>query len=218
MKKRANWLVVPALVLTLGACKKKEEAPAPASTSAVAPAGGPVVPAVPVTPPVPVIPALSAEERAAKLGFAKFLPQDTETLISYYQGSQTTKRLKSSQLWKFIEQEVGAGGEVEPPADPAVEPFGPAALFGTEFTLALGKSTSQQMAGLLTLNSRSTYFQMRGLVKSFAAAIKSGDASTIGESFTNKYGQEMVSELLHDPKSGIDVVEKLQMPAIYLAF
>jgi hypothetical protein len=216
MKKRANWLLISALLLTLGACQKKEKAPAPASTPETPAAA---ISRVPVAPePAPVIPALTPDERAAKLGFVKYLPQDAETVISYYQGTQTTKRLKSSQLWKFIANEMGGEVDEDAPADPTDVPFGPAALFGTEFTFALGKSSSQNLGAVLTLNRRSSYFQMRSLVKSYALALQSGDATGIGESFTNQYGKEMINELLNDPKSGIELIEKLQMPPMYFAF
>ena len=36
MKNRANWLLIPAVALALGACKKKEEVKTPVSPPAVA--------------------------------------------------------------------------------------------------------------------------------------------------------------------------------------
>ena len=69
MKKRVNWLLIPAVALALGACKKKEEVKAPEAPPAVAEA----------PPQAPArtgcrhakVPGLSAEERAAKLGFVQ---------------------------------------------------------------------------------------------------------------------------------------------------
>ena len=100
----------------------------------------------------------------------------------------------------------------------ADEATGPAALFGTEFTLALGKSTAAQTGNLLTFNRRMSYFQMRSIAKAFAAAVKSGDASSLGDSLANSYGADLFKDLLKDPQSGISLLEKAQMPPVYMAF
>ena len=99
MKKRANWMLIPAVALGLGACKKNEVAKAPDAPAApTATATSP-----PEVVPVPkkeeaAAPKVSVEERAAKLGFAKHLPQDTEVVMSFYNGSKTADRVKSSKL------------------------------------------------------------------------------------------------------------------------
>jgi len=53
--------------------------------------------------------ALSAEERAVKLGFVRYLPQDTESVISIYNGSKISARTKGMKLWKVIEKQLGGG-------------------------------------------------------------------------------------------------------------
>jgi hypothetical protein len=241
-------MMVPALALALGACGKKEEPKAPEApvTATEAPVQAP-----PPAPPVQTAPGLSAEERAAKLGFVKHLPQDTEVVMSFHNGSKAAERVKSSKLWKLIQSEMGMGmmgegqdfdpageemdedfalPEAEQDADATAaadeemeeaamdEPMGPAALFGTEFTIALGKSTGDQTANLLTLNRRSTYFQMRALAKAFAESAKTGDFSLMEESLENTYGPEFVKDLANDPESGVALFEKMYMPPLYLAF
>ena len=296
MKTRANWLIIPAVALGLGSCNKKQETKAAEVPAAVAETssakGAPVAPEV-----APAVPKIGPEERAAKLGFVKHLPQDTEVVLSFYNGSKVAERVKGSKLWKLVQKEMKGGAEDEPapaeegmnpeekeapdaakeaaeseettdaaaeesapaaaedaqaetgddekdetaelaptpdeaeapatddkpeePADAAAgdeEPTGPAALFGSEVTLALGKSTGEQIGNLLTLNRRSNYFQMRAIAKSFAAAMKSGDLSTLGTSFSSGYSEELVKDLLNDPQSGMALVEKAQMPPIYMAF
>ena len=91
-------------------------------------------------------------------------------------------------------------------------------MFGTEFTLALGKSTADQTGNLLTFNRRMGYFQMRSAAKAFVAAMKSGDAAALAESFADGYGPELAKDLLEDPQSGIALIEKTKMPPVYLAF
>jgi hypothetical protein len=207
MKLQASWLLIPVVALCLGACKKKEAAKAPETPAAVAEAPTPEVP----------VPAVTPDERAAKLGFVKHLTQDTEGVLAFYDGTKTASRAKATKLWKLVENQLGMGGD-EPAEDEAAEATGPAALFGTEFTLALGKSTAEQAGNLLTFNRRMGYFQMRTIAKAFAAAVKSGDASSLGDSFADSYGSDLFKDLLKDPQSGISLLEKTQMPPVYMAF
>jgi len=238
MKIHLNWLWIPAVALSLGACKKKEEVKIPEAPVPVveAPVNQTPVKEAPEAPPAVVAPAVSVEARAAKLGFAKHLPQDAEAVISVYEGSKIASRMKTSKLWKMVQQEMGgdfgmtaddemqhpdaAAGDPLPddPAAAADEPIGPSTLFGTEFTLAMGKNTGSQFGNLLTINRRMGYYQMRGLAKAFATAVKSGDMESLTESLADGYGADLVKDLMKDPQSGIPLLEKVQMPPIYVAF
>lgn len=113
MKQRFFWVVAPALAFGLGACQsKKQEQTEPAEAPPAQAATQPAEPAaVPTPPPAPKIPALSPEERAAKLGFAQYLPADTQTLIAVHNGAKTAQRVKASKLWKLLDSEIsGASG------------------------------------------------------------------------------------------------------------
>lgn len=224
MKKRVYWFLIPAAALSLAACKKKEEVKATESPAAVADATSTVTP---VPAPAVKTPALSADERAAKLGFVKFLPQDTEAVLSFHNGTKAVGKVKASKLWKLVQELMGIGPGIVPEGDepetteidPAGnEPAGPAALFGTEITMALGKSTAEQAGNLLTLNSRMTYLQARSATKSLLTAIKSGDMSSVMESISINDGSEITKDLLEDPQSGIALLEKIQIPPVYFAF
>jgi hypothetical protein len=246
MKQRAIWMMVPAVALGLGACNKKQEVKAPDAPAPVAAAAQTETPAPPPAPAVKTA-SLSAEERAAKLGFVKHLPQDTEVVMAFHNGSKSADRIKSSKIWKLVESEMGmgmmgggedfepAGEEMEedlpplPEAEQAAdaepgdapempEPMGPAALFGTEFTVALGKSAGEQTGNLLTLNRRMSYFQMRMLAKALVASAKSGDFSSLQETMANQYGPELLKDLIADPESGTALFEKMKMPPLYFAF
>ena len=312
MKTRATWLIIPAVALGLGACNKKQEAKAPVIPAAVAET--PTAKETAIAPAVvPAVPKIGPEERAAKLGFVRYLPQDAEVVVSFYNGSKVADRVKGSKLWKLVQSEMN-GGAVEEPvpeeegmnqeemeapdaakdaadaakdaaeaakdaaeaaepadavedaaptvtedapaessdeekddlprataptseeaeptatdgkpedaadaadADAAEAPASPAALFGSEVTLALGKSSGEQFGNLLTLNRRSSYFQMRVIAKAFATAVKSGDLASLEKSVASRYGEQLVKDLLSDPQSGMALVEKVQMPPIYVAF
>ncbi len=243
MKTRVNWLLIPALVVGLGACKKKEQTKAPDEKPPVAEAVSKVADAVAAVTGNKV----TAEERAAKLGFVKHLPQDTEAVIAFYNGSKVAENVKNSKIWKLVQEQKGGGmgmlmpqPEVEmedededeemeaPEAEQddaaaetllaAEEPAGPAVLFGTEVTLAMGKSTGEQIGNLFTFNRRMSYYQMRSLSKAFASAVKSGDFNTIPETMMKGYSADLMRDVIKDPKSGIALLEKSKMPPIYLAF
>lgn len=106
-------MAAPVALLSLGACDKKPATTAPETPPAAvtAPAGeAPAAPSTPTAPqaaPVAEVKALSAEERAAKLGFVKFLPQDTEAVIGFYDGKKTAERAGNLKLWKLIEEQAG---------------------------------------------------------------------------------------------------------------
>lgn len=262
--------MIPAVALGLGACNEKEKVKAPDAPAAVKDA--PAAKETPAPAAEPATPKIGPEERAAKLGFARHLPQDTEVVLSFYNGTKVADRVKGSKLWKLVQKEMNGGDDEEATpeeeglnddakapeaedsteaadaakpadapeqeqaaADPADSPLplpsdkaeedetageepSPAALFGSEFTLALGKSTGEQVGNLLTLNRRMGYFQMRSVAKAFAAAVKSGDISSLEKSFTSGYSEELAKDILKDPESGIALVEKAKVPPIYLAF
>ncbi len=249
MKPRANWLIIPAVALGLGACKKKEEVKAPDVPAAAAADGS--VKSATVPPPAVQTPVVNVDERAAKLGFAKHLTADTEAVISFYNGSKTADRVKNSKLWKLAQEQMGGGmmgpGNMEeldieeediemdaeqadampdepmPPAGDAAlladeEPVGPAALLGAEVTLAMGKTTGEQFGNLLTFSQRMNYFQFRNLAKSLVASMKSGDTSDLGDAALSGADAETFKELLKDPKSGMGLLGKTDMPPIYIAF
>ena len=120
-------MVASAVILSLGACDNKKENTAPAA-SAPAPAK-PAEVKPPVTPPSPAVTpevksppavtpavtpavktgALTPDERAAKLGFVKYLPQDTEVVMAFHNGKKSVDRIASSKLWKFVQGQMGMG-------------------------------------------------------------------------------------------------------------
>jgi len=323
MKTRLFWVVIPAVVFTFGACSKKEETGKPGASTPPALAtpgesgpGGPATPAAPATPASPTTPAtpatgnvpevkaLSAEQRATKLGFVRYLPQNTESVISIYNGNKIGERAKGMKLWKVIEEQIGGGlgmgRDMEPmgepvegmdkdakPADedfaipddeqekapPAVkkpaakkpdkttgalsgagaatfvvaaiggadaadepameekpgpadadddapsEPIAPGDLLGLEVTFAVGKSAGEQLANLSTLSNRFSYFQMRAMAKAYVAAVKDGDLSGMQSAMgMGGFGEDLVKNLVNDTESGLGLLERANMPPIYLAF
>lgn len=249
-----KWLAVPAFALVLGSCGKKEEAREAAESvvEAVATAGEKIEEKIEeiVTPP------LSPAERAGKLGFAAHLPKDAEMVFAVYDAADTATRVRNSQLWKFLQDEIWAdelmddaalpeedgalvdeaadvelGAEEDSivleeetvdPGDEAAEAppaaGGMDALWGSEVTVAFGKSSGEQISHLLTLNKRSTYFQMKALARQVVEAARSGDGEALADSFSQSMTASWSSDLLNDPESGIGLFERVQFPPVYIAF
>jgi len=232
MKQRISaWLLVAAL-FGISGCNKKEPAEqvkqaAETAVEAVKEAAQKAVEEV--TKPL----AASAEERAAKLGFVRHLPTETESVIAYYDGTGIAKRVKESALWDLIQKNssgllpgagLGIDEEIElepmeqgPDAQPEeIEPSGPAALFAREVMLAFGSGTAEQTGHLLSLNERSSYFQMLRLVRVLATAVKSGSPSDLMGAA--ELQSELLQDVLNDEQGGIGLFEKMSMPPLTISF
>jgi len=249
MKKRLNLWMIPAVAVALAACKKTEEVKQAEPAADIAPAI-PSGTSAPEGKPAPETAKVNIDERAAKLGFAKHLPQDVEALASIHNVNMVSEKLQSSKIWELMASEMGDamapdfGPDVEIemeeediiiPAEEEQEeeiteddtleaedpdmaaPLGPMDLLGSEVTIAMGKSTGEQLGNMLTLNRRSTYFQMRALAKALVIMAKTDDASGLTEAYANSMGKELVLSLLKDEESGINLIEKMNMPPLYIA-
>lgn len=218
MKLCANeWWVALAVVGLLG-CKPKEKESLPDAPGVVV---TPSQTAAPVGAPEPVVKvsAVSPEQRATKLGFAQHLPQDTEVVMAFHQGAKSVERIKSAKLWKFLAKQMGMNVEPDPSvATDVPESDSPAALFGTEFTIAMGKSTGEQSANVLNGYSRVGYFQMRLMAQALGAAAKSGEFATMGQAMSGADSKAWMKDWLADSESGIELLERLKMPPLYVAY
>jgi len=253
MKKPPCLVLIALVALGFTACKKKEEAAVPEKPTLIEQA---VEKAVEVLKPAPQVVVRTADERAAKLGFAKYLSDDTDYLISFYNGSKTADRVKATKLWKLVQKQMtgntgmdtlddemaadaqdaempdelddaAAAAEADVDVDPDQpapdealpdDEMGPAMLFGSEFTMAWGKPSGEQLGHLLKLNARMSYFQMRGLVKTLVAASQEADSESLAEAMAAGYTTELFTEMLKDPEGGIGLIESLKMPPLTFAF
>jgi hypothetical protein len=158
----------------------------------------------------------SAADRAAKLGFVKRLPSDTESVVAFYQGNEVFRRLKGLKLWKFMAEQEAFGdveSEIEDMAGEGGEgEVTPGTVLGEEIFIATGPGAGAQIGNLLKLQSRSTHFQMRNVVKMLAAKISGEggeDAAMMGMLGT-------IGDLLKDPESGIGLFEKMAVPPVLI--
>ncbi len=185
---------------------------------------------------------LGAEERAAKLGFAQYLPAETEMLLTVYNSKDTFERFKGLKLYGFMENAFGMNamqememeveeefieeemeeeqGEVDIEEEFVMEEGpSPWILFGQEITIGFGPGSGDQLANLLTLSDRLGFIQAKAFGKAFEAMAKSGNEDDFSDSLSESMdGEAMLMEFFNDEKSGIGLVEKAVMPTIYFAF
>ncbi len=218
-----GWVVAGTVIFT--ACeKKKDEAKVPeaAQDAAVTPESGGAPQAAENQPaPAVKVRTLTPDERAAKLGFARYLPQDVEAVITLPNLSKTVKAVKGSDFFKVMEDEMGSdmgeedGDEEVAEAD---EAEGAGNLYDQEITVAFGKSTSEQSAHSLVLNRARTRLMMRGVASAMSEIATSGSPADLMQTMAMGSDPEMFRELLADPETGVALLEKMAMPPIYIAF
>ncbi|MBG7607090.1 MAG: hypothetical protein IZT59_03535 [Verrucomicrobia bacterium] len=191
---------------------------------------------------------LSADERAAKLGFSKYLPKDAEMVFSVFNAEQAGEHLKALEIYGIIEKNVGMGmgGGFEPeieieeemledeapvPLDAEQAPEdgdfeqgemeggpSPWALLGQEVTIGFGKTSAEQTGHLLTLSRRMGYFQAKALGRAAQAYGKTGNMDDFSDTIVEEMGEELMTSLLEDSQSGTGLLEKAVMPPLYFAF
>lgn len=218
-----SWIVVGMVVFSACEKKKDEAKVAEAASVAVVTPEGVVTPQTAENPSAPSVNVrtLTPDERAAKLGFARYLPQDVEAIITLPNLSKTVKAVKGSDFFKVMEGEMdsdmgeGDGDEAMEEADEAESEGN---LYDREITLAFGKSTSEQSAHSLILNRARTRLMMRGMANGMSEIATSGSPADFMQTMAMGSGPEMFRELLADPETGVALLEKLAMPPLYIAF
>ena len=116
--------------------------------------------------------------------------------------------------------EVPEAEQADEPGEemPMAEPGGPWTLLGQEVTVAMGKSTSDQVGNLLTFNRRMAYLQAKAMGAAVVSTAKSGDLEMLGEILEDELGPDLLKSIMNDSESGTDLFDKTEMPPMYLAF
>jgi hypothetical protein len=188
---------------------------------------------------------LSPEKRAEKTGFAKYLPADTEMLLSVYQAKDSFEKIKALKLVgammdqkSLINAEVGLGADELPEDEQELEVAGDAGkdvageapkgevaeasgvwtLLGQEVTVAFGKTSGEQMGNLLKLNERVSFFQAAAIGKAVQALMKNGNMEEFGQSLQGGSQEKSFMKFLEDPESGMSLLNKTAFPPMYIAF
>jgi hypothetical protein len=214
-------------------CKKNDEKAA-TSTSALSTVD-PVAEKVPAKPVV----VLSVEERAAKLGFAKYLPKDTQAVISVFNARDVGEQLKGLGIFQMISAAHAAASEdlegfsdeenlqeaeqaeEENPAE--AEEFAAAApdpwtLLGQEITVAFGKSTSEQVGNFSILGQRFAYLQAKAFGKAIRVCEKAKDMSDFSRIYEEEMSTKLLKSLIEDEKLAGALLDKAEMLPLMIAF
>lgn len=175
----------------------------------------------PPTPePVPVEEPGNLEDVAKAMGFAKFLPKETHTFVSVYDGKGFVDGIRKSKIVQFFENMAAQQGG--PELDDVLEAEeGPGQfiipLLSEEFFMATGDGSPETFGQFTALNEASNRHMMKFMISMLDAQLanEDGPGGPLG-------GPEMmmpfVGGFLGDPKAGLALLEKFEVPPIYLGF
>lgn len=155
-------------------------------------------------------PAADVTALAKKAGFAAHLPKNTEGYFSILGGYDMYQRLLKTEVGKLIVETLAEQGmeleEIEADEDVAMVK----AIFGEEIFLAFGDTAGEQGVNLNAINRSANFHQMKMMVQ-MAAASMSDD---VDPDAMEGAAMSMFAGILGDPKAGIDIFEKSEMPPL----
>ncbi|YCM43227.1 hypothetical protein V2O64_18115 [Verrucomicrobiaceae bacterium 227] len=159
-------------------------------------------------------PAVDVAALAKKAGFAAHLPKNTEGYFSIQGGYDMYERLQKTEVGKLIVQTMADQGmdlkEAEADDDFAIVK----AILGEELFVAFGDTSGDQYVHLNALSKSSNFHQMKMMVSMAAASLKGEDDPETMQGVA----MSMFTGILGDPKAGIDIFEKADMPPLTLGF
>lgn len=157
-------------------------------------------------------PAANVAALAKKAGFAAHLSKDTEGFLSIMGGYDMYERLKKTEIGKLIVEAMADQGMDLAEADEDVAIV--KSIVGEELFLAFGDTSGEQYVHLNAINMSSSFHQMKMVVSMAAAALKGEDDPEAMQGVA----MSMFSSILGDPKAGIDIFEKAEMPPLTIGF
>lgn len=196
--------------LGLVACKEKLSTTAPVSAGVATTVTEAVTPLADES--VPVAKA-SPDGLAKALGYAKYLPKETEGYVGVFDGKGFVDSIRGSKIGKYAESRAAEAGidldEIK--EDPDAGMILP--LFAEEFFVAMGKGMDEQANNLMLLSESSNFHQMKFLVKMVEAEMTGKELDDVEE-----MAMPLIGGLLQDPKAGLAILEKAQVPPVTIGF
>ena len=157
-----------------------------------------------------VVEKASPDARAKALGYAQYLPKDTQGFFGVFDGQGWVKDMRSSKLGVYLEARAVEEGmnldEIN--EDPQASMM--LSLFAEEFFVAVGKGAPTQANNLIKIGESMNFHQMKMLVAMMDAEL-GGDDGGMRE---DEMAMEMVKGIMDDPRGGISVLESAQMPPL----
>lgn len=207
LEKRLNYFALVGVVAGLGlsGCgEKKEEA---TNTGGGGDAGAGSGGAEEV-----VVPEATPDARAAALGYAQYLPKETQAFFGVFDGKGWVNEMRASKLGVYLEAQAAEVGmnldEVN--EDPQAGMM--LSLFAEEFFIAVGKGTPTQADNLTRIGESMNFHQMKMMVSMVDTEL-GGDGGGMRE---DQMAMAMIKGIVEDPRGGIAVLEGSQMPPLTL--
>jgi len=158
------------------------------------------------------------ESVARATGFARYMPATTHAYMGIYDGKGFVDEIRKSALLRMAEDQLGGGLIPENPnfelnieENPQLQMV--AALLAEEIFVGVGNGAPGQVANMVAFNE--SYSR-----QSVKMAMKTLEATLAGEEeFGGGFGFPLLLRgLLSDPKGGIGIIEKAQMPPVTFGF
>jgi len=147
---------------------------------------------------------------AEKVGFAAKLPKNTEGYFSVIGGYDMYERFLKTEVGKLILETMAEQGldleEVE--GEPEADLF--KASVGEEVFVSFGDTSGIQGVNLNALNRSANFHQMKMMVQMAAAAM----SDEVDTSEMEGVAMSMFTGILGDPKAGLEIFEKSEMPPL----
>ena len=165
-------------------------------------------------------PAGGYEAVARAMGFARYMPATTHAYMGVFDGKGFVDEIRKSALLRMAEDQLGGNLIPENPdfdlnieENPQLQMV--AALLGEEIFVGVGKGAPGQIANMVAFNESYSRQSIKMAMKTLEAALGDG-----GEGFDGGVNDlvPLLSGLLGDPKGGIGVIEKAQMPPLTFGF
>ena len=162
--------------------------------------------------------AVNFEAVARATGFARYMPATTHAYMGIYDGKGFVDEIRKSALLRMAEDQLGGGLIPENPnfelnieENPQLQMV--AALLAEEIFVGVGKGAPGQVANMVAFNESYSRQSVKMAMKTLEAAL-SGEEAFGGVNDL----VPLLSGLLGDPKGGIGVIEKAQMPPVTFGF
>ena len=162
--------------------------------------------------------AATPEDRAKALGYAKYLPKDTQAYFGVYDGKGFVKSILDSKLGTYAQKmgaELGDVDLTEITGDPEAGMV--LSLMAEEFFVAVGAGAGEQANNLMLLNEASNFHRMKFMVKMLDMGL-SGAEPDEGMMDAEAMMMPFIGGFLNDPRVGLAILEKAQMPPLTVGF